>query len=83
MNYNSIVRGLSLVSGDLRDIQNQTREVITTAQAQECHLHLEAILRQLILATRIGALPSRWHVVYSNAKLASIISASSTETSTA
>ena len=54
MNYDSIVRGLCLVSGDLRDIQNQTQEVITTAQAQQCHLRLESILRQLVLAARIG-----------------------------
>ena len=37
MNYQTIYRALSLVSGDLYDIATQTQEIITVTRAQECH----------------------------------------------
>ncbi len=83
MNYETICRALWLISEDLNDIATQTQEFITLAQAQECHAHLSTILRQLILASRIGNLPIQWRAVYSTQKIASIISQSSIETSTA
>ena len=53
---------------------------MTHTQARECHKHLESILRQLILATPVGSVPDSRRAVYSTQKLASIVSASSTET---
>ncbi len=51
MNYQTVVRALSLVSGDLSDIATQTQERMTLAQAEAAHQHLNSILRQLILAS--------------------------------
>lgn len=48
MNYQTVVRALSLVSGDLSDIATQTQERITLAQAEAAHQHLNSILWQLI-----------------------------------
>ena len=65
MNYQTICRALSLVSEDLNDIATHTQEFITPAQEQACHVHLNDILKQLILASRIGNVPVQWRAVYS------------------
>lgn len=54
MNYQTVVRALSLVYDNLYDIAFQTDEKITLAQAEAAHQHLNCVLRQLILATRVG-----------------------------
>ena len=79
MNYQTIVTGLSLVSGDLYDIATQTDQQISRQQAEECHLHLNSILRQLMLAIRIG---KPWSQPSTQA-IASTTCQSSTRTSTA
>ena len=83
MNYQLVCKALALVSGDLHDIATQTQEIITVGQAHECHHQLASILNQLILAARISNQLPSWHAAYSTQNVASIISASSTETSTA
>ncbi|KAI9853746.1 MAG: hypothetical protein M1830_006634 [Pleopsidium flavum] len=64
MNYTTIVRALILVSDDLFDIATQTQEKITFAQADEAHRQLNSILRQLILAARIGVLESTAEIFF-------------------
>ena len=80
MNYQTKVRALSLVSGDLYNISTQTDEQITLAQATAAHQHLNSILRQQILATRIG---EPWGAQHWIPNVASTTSPSSIETSTA
>ena len=80
MNYQPVVRALSLVSGDLSDIATQTQERITPAQAEAAHQHLNSILRQLIVATRIG---ESWPLHRSDRIAASITCLSFIGTSTA
>ena len=43
MNYQTVVRALSLVSADLYDIAFQTDEKITLAQAEAAHQHIKPI----------------------------------------
>lgn len=54
MNYQTVIRTLSLVLGDLLDIAIQTDQKLTLAQAEAAHQHWYPILHQVILAARIG-----------------------------
>lgn len=82
MNYQTVVRALSLVSGDQLDIATQTQERLTLAQATAAHAHIGSILDQLILAVRITRtrIGEPWPPL-SELIAASTISASSTGTS--
>ena len=52
--YSFVCKELEIISADLFDLATQSDQQITLAEAKTAHTHLNSILKQLILATRVS-----------------------------